>query len=71
MNSLLNKLGLSLCVAIVLGACSSQQIYASGQTWQRNECQKLNDKSERDRCLADSNTSYDNYKKQTDNAKKD
>jgi hypothetical protein len=64
-------IGLSLSAAFLLGACSSRQIYDSGQAWQRNECQKLNDKAERDICLANSSSSYETYKKQSESTKKD
>lgn len=52
-----------------LAACSSQQTYGVGQTWQRNECYKINDLQERNRCLASANTSYEEYKRQSDAAK--
>jgi hypothetical protein len=47
-----------------LSACSSQQAYGTGQAWQRNECNKINDPQERSRCLAGTNTSYEDYKRQ-------
>jgi hypothetical protein len=47
-----------------LSACSSQQAYGSGQAWQRNECNKINDTQERSRCLAGANTSYEDYRRQ-------
>jgi membrane protein DedA with SNARE-associated domain len=61
----------SLIVIASLGtACSSQQTYASGQTWQRNECNKIIDMQERQRCVAKANDSYDSYQKQVDELKK-
>ena len=51
-------------------ACSSQQTYATGQTWQRNECNKIIDMQERQRCLARANDSYETYQKQVDDMKK-
>ena len=71
MKDFLKRVGEALCAAMLLGACSSQQMYASGQAWQRNECQKLNDKAERDSCLANSSSSYETYKKQSESTKKD
>jgi hypothetical protein len=62
---------LTILVAGLLGtACSSQQTYASGQTWQRNECNKLIDMQERQRCVAKANDSYETYQKQVDDIKK-
>lgn len=55
--------------ALVLSACSSQQFYGVGQEWQRTECRKINDTQERQRCMASANTSYDDYKRQSDAAK--
>jgi hypothetical protein len=54
--------------AILLGAlsaCSSQQLYASGQGYQRNQCERLPDMGERQRCLEKANMSYEEYKKET------
>jgi hypothetical protein len=62
---------LSLLASVLAAGCSTQTIYASGQAWQRDQCQKLNDKSERDRCLANNNDSYDSYRSKTDTLKKD
>ena len=49
--------------------CSSQQFYASGQAWQRSECNKIVDVQDRQRCLSKANTSYDNYQRQAEEAK--
>lgn len=37
-------------------------MYGAGQAWQRNECFKINDQQERDRCLASAAISYEQYK---------
>jgi hypothetical protein len=58
-----------LSMTAVLPACSSQQLYGAGQEWQRNECRKINDTQERQRCLSSASTSYDDYKRQSDAAK--
>lgn len=60
---------LALIISSQLLACSSRQLYDSAQAWQRNECLKIVDAQERGRCLAGSNTSYDDYRRQTDEAK--
>jgi hypothetical protein len=49
--------------------CTSQQLYGTGQAWQRNECQKIPDAQERDRCLSSANTSYEDYKRQSEAAR--
>jgi len=55
--------------AIAATACSSQQLYASGQAQQRNECDKIVDFQERQKCMARANTSYETYQRQTEEAK--
>jgi hypothetical protein len=50
-------------------ACSSRQMYGSGQGWQRTECNKISDLQERNRCLKSANTSYEEYQRQADAAK--
>jgi hypothetical protein len=52
--------------AIVSTACSSEQGYNTGQAWQRNQCETLPSMQDRERCVSQSNSSYDNYKRETD-----
>ncbi len=47
-----------------LPACTSQQVYGAGQTWQRNECNRIPDTAERSRCLKSAATSYEEYRQQ-------
>ena len=62
---------LTVIVTGLLGAaCSSRQTCTSGQTWQRNECNKIIDMQERQRCVAKADESYDTYQKQVDDLKK-
>ena len=44
--------------------CTSQQIYGTGQEYQRNQCLHIPDKIESDRCMSKINTSYDAYKRE-------
>jgi hypothetical protein len=62
-------LPIALIAAPFFSACSSQQFYGVGQTWQRNECYKINDAQERSRCMSSASTSYEDYKRQSDAAK--
>jgi len=57
-------------IALVLAACSSEQIYATGRNAQRAECVKQADGVSRDRCLKDADMSHDAYKKEADAARK-
>lgn len=57
---------LGLGVVVALGAgCSGQQLYASGQAYQRNQCARLPDQTERETCLRDADRSYDAYQRET------
>ena len=39
---------LILPACLTIGACTAQQRYYSAQSWQRNECEKLIEKTERE-----------------------
>lgn len=52
-----------------LGGCTSQQLYGAGQAWQRNECTKIPDPEQRQRCFQSTATSYDEYQRQQAAAK--
>jgi hypothetical protein len=55
-----------LCVA---AGCSSQELYGTGQTWQRNECQRIQDLQERKRCMERAALSHEEYQKEAAAAK--
>lgn len=48
-------------VAVLLGACTNQQLYSSTQLWRNNQCLRVQDTDARSRCEASARTSYDNY----------
>jgi len=54
-----------LAVAHLLAGCSSEQAYSAGQNWQRNQCTRIPDRAEYDRCMADASRSYDTYKRES------
>jgi len=56
---------LLLVVAAVSG-CSWQQAYSSAQGWQRNQCNRLVDETERERCLANANMTYEEYRSRSE-----
>lgn len=49
---------------LFLTACSSQQIYTTGQNYQRNQCQQLPNQTDRERCLERTGGSYDGYQRE-------
>jgi hypothetical protein len=61
-------------VATVLTAggagCSWQQAYSAAQEWQRNQCNRLTEQTERDRCLNSTKMSYEDYRRQTEEGKR-
>jgi hypothetical protein len=59
----------ALVAATLLGACSAQQLYATGREWQKNECRKIPDAAERQRCLESNARSYEDYKAEADKAR--
>jgi hypothetical protein len=59
-----------LLVATSLSGCTAERAYGSAQAWQRNECNKNPDKAEFDRCMRNTNTTYESYKRQTEPEKK-
>jgi hypothetical protein len=61
---------LSLLLVIFLPACTAEQAYGSGQAWQRNQCARIPDKAEYDRCMGKAETSYDSYKRQSESGQK-
>ena len=68
----MRTLPLALTLAITvppLSACSTQLAYNTAQAWQRQECIKMPDLQQRQRCLDSNATSYENYRRQTGAAK--
>ena len=58
------QLAASLLLVPPLAACTSQDAYRTGQSWQTNECNKIYDTQERNRCLASASMSYEEYQRQ-------
>lgn len=66
MKSRIPIIGIAATVALITGtACTTQQLYNTGQAWQRNECNRIMDQQERSRCLSSTSTSYEAYKRQS------
>jgi hypothetical protein len=56
--------GLLLAAAMATG-CSSEQIYNAAAGWRRNECYKIADLDQRERCMKEADRPYDAYRPQT------
>jgi hypothetical protein len=63
-------ISLLLLLASAVSGCTSQQAYGTGQAWQRNQCEKLPGKEDRDRCMSQASTPYDSYKRETERGEK-
>jgi hypothetical protein len=59
----------AVLVSLAAPACSWEQAYYATQTWQRNECSKLPDAGERERCANRNSASYGTYRQQADEGK--
>jgi len=55
----------------VVCACTWQQAYSSAQGWQRNQCNRLIEQAERERCLASVSMTYDEYRSRSEGANKE
>ena len=61
---------LAAAAAVALAGCSSQQLYATGQGWQKQDCQKILEREQRTRCEQSAAASYERYQAEAAAAKK-
>ena len=61
----MSRLAIAFLIALGAAACTPQQRYASGQNYQRQQCERLPDMGERQRCLEKANMSYEEYRKES------
>jgi hypothetical protein len=63
---------LTIAMAVAATGCSSwqQALYYSGQNWQTNECQKIPNALDRERCLKQSGTTYEDYQREMQKSNK-
>lgn len=50
-----------LMCLMALAACSPQSLYGTGQTWQRQACNDMEDVGRRSECLRAAGTTYEQY----------
>lgn len=58
------RLAFLLLIIGLCSSCTSQQLYATGQAFQRNQCLNRPESGERDKCLSNANSPYEDYKRQ-------
>lgn len=60
------KLLFLLTVVIAIGGCSNREAYQSLQGPRQNDCNAIADNTERERCFAAADKSYDRYRQERD-----
>jgi hypothetical protein len=63
-------IGFAAAILPVASGCTWQQAYSAGQGWQRNQCNRLVEQTERERCLSNANMPYEDYRRQTEGTTK-
>ena len=63
------RVRLLVSLPVLLAACSTEWLYTTAQQWQRQECHKLPDLAERQRCLNSTATSYERYQAEVEAAR--
>ncbi len=59
-----NKLLYAMLIIMLQSGCSGQQMFATGQAYQRDQCLRMLDKLQRDSCLGQISTGYEEYKRE-------
>ncbi|HMN78939.1 MAG TPA: hypothetical protein PKA20_03305 [Burkholderiaceae bacterium] len=63
----MRPVGMSVVCAAVVAAlaagCTSDRLYAAGQQWQRNECNRLPERDAQQRCLERASVARDDYER--------
>jgi len=59
---------ITILLSVLAGFClpgCTHQAYGAGQMWQRQECIRIPDRAEYDRCMRNADLSYDAYRRET------
>ena len=60
---------MAFIAATSMTACTTEQIYNSGQAWQQNQCGRYQNKADYDRCMSSAAPNYDTYKREVESSK--
>jgi len=52
-----------LIITLAVSGCAASLVYDSGRNWKRQECYKIPDGNERQRCLQSTAVSYEEYRR--------
>ena len=56
------RVGAAALAALLACGCSSRQIYDASLGWRKNECYKIGDLEQRERCMKEADRPYDAYR---------
>ena len=51
-------------VAMLFAGCTAERAYTTAQAWQVNQCARLPEKADYDRCVRNADGSYDSYRRE-------
>lgn len=57
-------IGILLVISGLCSGCTSQQLYTTFQAYQRNQCLYRPEQGDRNQCFGNTNSSYDEYKRE-------
>ena len=60
-----HKLLYAILIVLFQAGCSAQHMFATGQAYQRDQCLRILDKLQRDNCMGQISTDYEEYKRET------
>ncbi len=52
-----------LAISLAVSGCAASLVYDTGRSWKQQECYKLTDQYERQRCLQSSAMTYEEYRR--------
>jgi hypothetical protein len=56
------RVGAAALAAVLASGCSSREIYDASLGWRKNECYKIGDLEQRERCMKEDDRPYDAYR---------
>ena len=56
------RVGAAVLVALLGSGCTSRQIYDASLGWRKNECYKIGQLEQRERCMKEADRPYDAYR---------
>ena len=56
------RVGAAVLAALLVSGCSSREIYDASLGWRENECYKIGDLEQRERCMKEADRPYEAYR---------